>query len=123
MSRPKTMKISHMITLNLEYEDYKALQEIVGKDNVSQEIRAMISNFLSRERKNNPLRLLAKEEKEPTQKTLDIYTEYTNLVKHIGIIEDEEKLRILVKNGKILQTVAQTRMRNLKKEQLYGKKF
>lgn len=46
--------------------------------------------------------------------TLDIYTYFPKLVDHITHIDDPDQLRILVKNGQILKSVAITRIQKLK---------
>jgi hypothetical protein len=49
--------------------------------------------------------------------TLDIYTYFPKLVEHITKLEDPDKLRILVKNGQILKSVAINKIQKIKKNE------
>lgn len=62
MGRPSEIKTRVARNVIFENEELKEFEEIVGKDHVSREIRALISNFLKNEKKGeaqpNPLNLV-----------------------------------------------------------------
>jgi len=51
MARPTELKIRIPKTLNFEYEEYKEFESIVGRDNVSRELRAMMKKFIETQKK------------------------------------------------------------------------
>lgn len=94
MARPHELKYPISRVINLDFEEYQQFKEIVGENNVSKEIRAMVHNFLEKEKKDvaqtDPLNL----------NKLDRVTKSGDDIIHIGIYESTDycnEVRSLIK--------------------------
>jgi len=109
MGKNSELKIPCLKTHNFEYEEYKTFIEIVGEQNASKEIRAMIKKF-------NDLQ-------KGQQTTLDQLTDkntldhFANLNNNISMeihkLEDIEMLDRIEKNGHLIKCLAKTRKKNI----------
>ena len=115
MARPPELKTRVVRNVSFENEDLKEFETIVGKDNVSKEIRALISNFLNNEKKGyalDPLNLGISKTKEPKghNTTLDIYLLSKDEIRnYISSINDVKILGQIQDIGYVFHTVAKTR--------------
>jgi hypothetical protein len=118
MARPAEIKIRVPRSVNFEYEELREFIDIVGNDNVSKEIRAMIRNFLENEKKGeaqlDPLHQVrgstSFESLDHINTTLDIYAlGQQNIRENIQKIEDVRTLARIEANGKTAYKVARQR--------------
>ena len=115
MARPPELKTRVVRNVSFENEELKEFETIVGKDNVSKEIRGLISNFLKNEKKGyalDPLNLGIAKHAEPKghNTTLDIYLLSKDEIRnYISKIDDVRTLAKIEDIGYVFHTVARTR--------------
>ena len=125
MARPAELRQRIPMTHNFEYDEYKEFQEIVGKDQVSKELRAMVRRFLEEQKKgeasHDPLSQMRLHPQRQQQRqhngsgnhintTLDIYLlSKKDIVNYISNIEDVEKLAAIEDRGSVFSKVARNR--------------
>ncbi len=102
MGKTSDLRIPCLKTHNFEFEEYRTFLEIVGEQNASRELRAMIKKF--------------NEQQQGKQTTLDIpitsldtFINIGNLSTEIHKLEDIEMLDKIEKNGHLIQCYAKTR--------------
>lgn len=120
MARPPELKYRIPKTINFEYQDIMEFEKLVGKDNVSREIRAFIKKFVEEEKKGeaslDPLNLARQqyhaflESTDGINSTLDIYLlSKKDIVEYIDRIEDIKILAQIQDKAHVFETVAKTK--------------
>lgn len=123
MARPTELRHRFTMPINFEYDEIKEFQAIVGKDNVSSELRAMVKNFLSKQKKGeaqiDPLNLFRLEEFDSIinynniQSTLDIYLSSKKEIREF--IDKTDNVPVLAKiedNARAILRLAHTKKIN-----------
>lgn len=114
MGRPQELKCRVLRNVSFEYEELKEFETLVGRDNVSKELRSMVHNFLTIQKKaegqNDPLNLSSLKGDIYNIHTIqDIYvcrSEQTEITQFIVNAPDYETLRHLRNRGKQIYDVA-----------------
>lgn len=118
MGRPNELKARIARNVIFEFQELTEFEELVGKDNVSREIRSMIKKFLTQQKKGeastDPLNLRRhlthQDSSNNNNATLDIYLlSKHDIVKHIDEIDDIKTLVQIEEKGKVMHTVARNK--------------
>jgi hypothetical protein len=120
MGRPSELKNRVPRNVNFENDDYLEFERIVGRDNVSKEIRAFIKNFVEEQKKgeasSDPLNQVRLQQQSSTKSydnintTLDIYLlSKKDIVNYISQIDDVERLATIEDRGNVFCKVARNR--------------
>lgn len=116
MGKNSELKIPCLKTHNFEAEEYNTFVEIVGKENASKELRAMIRNFIAKQQnKQSTLTDIFNF----TDATLDKFVKLEpDISTQIHKIEDIQYLESLEKNANLIRAIAKTRKKNVQSELL-----
>lgn len=116
MGKNSELKIPCIKSHNFEAEEYKTFVEIVGKENASKELRAMIRNFiLKQENKQSTLTDIFNIKDNALDKFVKLDSDIST---QIHKIDDIDYLNSLEKNANLIRSVAKTRKRNVQSQLL-----
>lgn len=119
MARPNELTIPIHKTHTFEYNEYKIFVQLVGEQNASKEIRAMIKNFIKKQQKKQSTldENLDHNNNDGLDQFINLETDISVKIHSIG---DMDLLNKIEKNSNLIRAFAKTRRKNLQIELLKG---